>query len=416
MALSCPTEELHDFIAPLRKKAAKKRIPLSGTFAITHRCTFKCLHCYLGSQDAIRTHKNEELTTDEIKGIIDQLAKAGTLFLNLTGGEPLLRKDFPEIYTYAVRKGLLVRVFTNGSLINDDIISLWQKYPPLIVDITIYAASDTTYERVTQTKGAFSLCQQGVERLQKGAVRYSLKTMLLTCNVHEFAEIEKAAQEFDVPFRYDALIFPCLPNSDNHGYSNVACSESDGKHGISMKRLFPENNDCSQVNRISRSMLAPLTFRLSPEKIVEIDLENDNRRKPFANLLKEIEIEGNAKIDKLFSCGAVRFSYHITPYGKLTPCIAAIEPEVDIRQKGFQEGWEGQLKKLTEITVEKDSECYGCNYRQKCTVCPSRLILETGNYNIAAPELCETIKKRIVGLAEIKKNQKGISDEKNNEH
>ena len=96
----------------------KKNIffPFDAQIELTYRCNLNCVHCYCVEED-----KGKELGTKEVKIILDDLKKEGCLWLALSGGEPLMRKDFLEIYAYAQKKGFLITLFTNGQLFNKKI-------------------------------------------------------------------------------------------------------------------------------------------------------------------------------------------------------------------------------------------------------------------------------------------------------
>jgi uncharacterized radical SAM superfamily Fe-S cluster-containing enzyme len=101
----------------LGDRAVAERVPLSGSLAMTHRCHLRCVHCYLGQERFAPA--GGELETGFWLSIVDQLADAGCLNLLVTGGEPLLRPDLPEVYTRAIRRGILLSLFTNGILIDE---------------------------------------------------------------------------------------------------------------------------------------------------------------------------------------------------------------------------------------------------------------------------------------------------------
>ena len=149
----------------LRNKIAGQRIPITGSLELTFRCNLRCQHCYV-------THGHQgipgqqELTTAEIKNILDQLVDEGCLWLLLTGGEPLMRRDFLEIYTYAKRKGLLVtslhqrhHAHATYSLIS------WPNGVRINIEITLYGRTQETYERVTGIPGSHARCIRGIELL-----------------------------------------------------------------------------------------------------------------------------------------------------------------------------------------------------------------------------------------------------------
>ncbi|RPH49770.1 MAG: radical SAM protein, partial [Desulfobacteraceae bacterium] len=103
----------------LWKKIGEKRIPLSFELEVTARCNNNCRHCYINLPPGDETALRDELTLDEIGNIADQAVSLGALWCVITGGEPLLRKDFIELYRLLKSKGLLVSVFTNACLVTD---------------------------------------------------------------------------------------------------------------------------------------------------------------------------------------------------------------------------------------------------------------------------------------------------------
>jgi len=112
----------------------------------------------------------------------------------MTGGEPLLRPDFSEVYELAKRRGLLVTVFSNGTLVNERILRLFEELPPRLVDITLYGASADVYERVTGVRGSFRRCLEGVDALLARGVPVAVKAMVLKDNQHEIRSLRELAQ------------------------------------------------------------------------------------------------------------------------------------------------------------------------------------------------------------------------------
>ena len=106
------------FSADLHQRQSGKRAPMQVSIEVTRRCPLECQHCYnnlpMGDQDA----RSREMTTEEHFNMLDELVEMGCFWLLYTGGEIFARKDFLEIYTYAKKKGFLITLFTNGTLIN----------------------------------------------------------------------------------------------------------------------------------------------------------------------------------------------------------------------------------------------------------------------------------------------------------
>jgi MoaA/NifB/PqqE/SkfB family radical SAM enzyme len=191
-----------------RFRSGGRRIPLEATIETSFRCNLACVHCYVNEPVGDFAIRDREMPLARLKTLVDEMAEAGCLNLLLTGGEVLVRPDFPELYLYAIRKGLLVTVFTNGTLVTDRIAALFDEYRPLAVEITLYGMTRETYEKVTRVPGSFDKCIEGIERLVKLGVPLSLKTMALTWNQHEVGAMQAYAQGLGLPFIFDGLLNP----------------------------------------------------------------------------------------------------------------------------------------------------------------------------------------------------------------
>ncbi len=364
----CIATESND-IARYLAKAAEVRVPLAVSFELSRRCSFRCVHCYLGDQEHIRKNKQQELDTTEVIRLIDVLAASGVLFLTMTGGDPMLRPDFIEIYRHAVRSGLLVTVFCNGSLVTDEIVSTFVEYPPRAVEVTLYGARQEIFEAVTQTLGSYAACMRGVERLRQAKVRLRLKTMVLTINQADLTTLWQQADEMDVQFRHDCSIIPALPNGDNGSRSNVGDSLRD-----------------------------TLRFRLAPEQAAAADRSIAKVRE---KLQERACIAAPAEPStKLYRCGAGKSSCHITPYGKMQPCLITLQPFYDITggKEAFQEAWKSMSNLIPEQEAGAKFLCNSCEDRPLCTGCPSNFAAETGDAEQAAEFFCQYANSRRKGL------------------
>ncbi len=152
---------ISDWLSP---RLAVQRLPVSASLEVTFRCNLRCAHCYQEHTSPARLAAGE-LSLAEIQDILDQAAAEGCLWLLLTGGEPFMRSDFLDIYAYAKRKGFVVTLFTNGTLITDRVADFLADLPPLGIEISLYGATQETYERVTGIPGSHARCIEGIERL-----------------------------------------------------------------------------------------------------------------------------------------------------------------------------------------------------------------------------------------------------------
>jgi len=320
-------------LALLRGKFAQERVPSAGSLALTHRCNLRCVHCYLGNTR--EGTGRPELATARWLSLIDEIAEAGCIDLLLTGGEPLLRGDFAALYGKARRRGLLVSVFTNGTLVTREVVDLFRELPPQIVEVSLYGATEETCAAVTGARGALDRTLGGVRALLGAGVRVGLKTMLLSRNSGEFGDMERLAASLGVPFRADPAVFACLDGG---------C----GPHG----------------------------HRLDPAEAVALEFSDPQRAEGWRSHLSRTKSLPPA--ERLITCGAAVTGFHVDPSGLLTPCQLMQAPGWDLEKGAFADGWEGPMAELARREAPAGSPCRGCGKRYLCGICPALLDIERG--------------------------------------
>jgi radical SAM protein with 4Fe4S-binding SPASM domain len=364
---SWPTNE--EYLRAFNKKVAQRRVPLSGNLALTHRCNLRCVHCYLGKQTSTRENLEKELNTSQWKRLIDEITEAGCLYLLITGGEPLLREDFKEIYRHAKDNGLLVTLFTNGTLITENTLELFNDLPPRMVEVTLYGATSGTYERITGVRGSFEKCMKGIRRLIDHQVNVKLKTILMKLNHHEFVDIENIANEYGIKFRFDASIFPC----------------TDGDR-------------------------TPIELRIDAEDAVEKEFSDDNRWQAWKDFFVRMrDLPGS---DKLYQCGAGLSHFHIDPYGNLQPCLMVTNLKYNIINTNsnnsdngcFLKGWKEIIPRIRERKLGPGNRCHNCEKRSLCNFCPAFFKLENGAEDRYSEYLCTMGHLRFEKINEVLQN------------
>jgi len=198
-----------DFATEKRAEWEKQHKLYSVIFELTPCCNFNCVHCYLNGRHAFK-----ELSYSEIIEIIDVLYEHEVLFLTFTGGDVFTRKDFLDIYLYAKKKGFIIEIYTNGALITDEVIDVFSKYPPLLVDISLYGSCEETYYKVTGVKGAFEKILSNIQKMLDAGLRVSVKAPVLNLYYNELPDIKNIAEKFGIPFRTGFEIFPTVDNDD----------------------------------------------------------------------------------------------------------------------------------------------------------------------------------------------------------
>jgi len=336
-----PWPSNEEFLRGLSRRAAAERVPLAGSLALTHRCNLRCVHCYLSGAPAPRA----ELTAEQWRHVLDEVTEAGCLSLLITGGEPLLRSDFRVIYRHARSNGLLVTVFSNGTLISDEVIDLFREYPPRAVELSLYGVTAGTYERITGVPGSYGRCRAGIERLLDAGINVRLKTILMTLNAHEFSAIEQLAFDWGVRFRFDAAIFPRL-NGDR----------------------------------------APLALRVAPEEAVARELADPSRLLAWRQYYDE---RADLPVSKwLYNCGAGRTGFHVDPYGYLQPCLMAYGYRYGLLGGSFDAGWRQEMPAVRERRAGEGDACSRCEMRVLCGYCPAFSALDSGAEDIRSDYLC----------------------------
>lgn len=344
--------ETESFLRRFSSKVLGQRVPVSGGIELTRRCNLSCIHCYNYDRRQAPPPAHE-LDTEQWKRILDQVSDAGCLMLLITGGEPLLRRDFPELYTHAVERGLLVSVFTNGILVNERIVELFTELPPRAVEITLYGASDATYERITGSPRAREQCLRGVRRLLERGVRLTLKTVLMDATRDEFEAMRDLARSLGVSFRYDAAVFPRLTGDPR-----------------------------------------PLEYRIPAGEVVALEMADAGDRRWWAGYRERTR--GLRLGDALYQCGAGLTGFHIDADGNLSGCVMSRDPIFNLVRDGdFLTGWNGAVAGLRARRPDESSyQCNDCGLRGICATCPALSRLENGSESRSSRYICETTHER----------------------
>lgn len=333
------------FSQRLHETAMRERIPLVGAMALTYRCNLVCAHCYL---DGCRSA--DELACEEWLEIIDQVAAAGCLWFVISGGEPLVRPDFARIYRHARERGMLVGVFTNGTLIDDELVEMWRECPPYVVEVSLYGYARETYAEVTGSTTARDAAFAGVRRLARAGIPTRLKSMMLRQNATEIEALRGFAAELGLEFRSDAMV-------------------SSGLHGSKK----------------------PLASRLDDDRLLRLDAEDDRAQQGWSRFFS---CHGEpAARQSLFSCGGGSKFFFLDPSARLGLCPFDI-PSYDVRQGSFLAGWNGPIRDRRSAALPDDHACAGCRDYVFCGVCPPVARMETGSELGRPSSLCELGRQR----------------------
>lgn len=350
----CFSDLTQNIFGPLQNQ----RYPISATVELTERCNYNCVQCFINkaANDPLTTQK--EMSTAQVKDLIDQLAEAGTLFLLITGGEPFLRSDFIEIFEYSRKKGLLVTLFSNGSMLTPEIASVLAEYGIRGLEITLYGATRETFDSVTRRPGSYDRCMQGIETALAYKLPLSLKTFIVNTNKHELTQMRAFAKERNLGFRFDSMLIPRLDGTGN------------GHH-----------------------------LQLGINEMIRLDLEDSERTSAWRDVIKERK---DLQVDRvhIYNCGAAHQSFHIDAYGNLSPCALVRTPCYNVFELGFINAWE-MLGGVRTLTHTKKTECADCPHVMFCNQCTGWSQLVMGDLETPVPFICELTKQRMQAIKEL---------------
>lgn len=349
---------------------------------LTERCNNNCIHCCINLPAGDADAKKRELSAGEIKKILKEAASLGCMTVRYTGGEPLLREDFEELYIYARKLGLKVLLFTNATLITPHLADLFSRIPPLEkIEVTVYGMKKKSYEAVTRVSGSYEAAFRGMKLLLERKIPFVVKSAFLPPNKDEIKEFESWAASIpwmDKPPSYSMFF-------------DLRRRRNDVK-SLSIKKLRPLPEEGLKV-----------LARRQEEYIKDMQRFCAKFTRPSG--------------DKLFSCGSGRGGGCVDAYGYFQPCMGLGHPDVvcDLRKGSLKEALEKFFPKIREIKAH-DSEylarCARCFLKGLCEQCPTKSWMEHGTLDTPVEYLCETahVQARFLGLIKDKENAWDVVD------
>lgn len=349
---------MSDFSEPLmvkylHDKGVREGIPVSGTFELTKRCNFGCEMCYV--HDC--TQKTDLLSAEDWLMLAQQAKDAGTVFLLLTGGEPLLREDFEQIYTALSKMGFLISINTNGSLL-EKYTKLFDELPPVRVNISLYGADNSTYRQLCRFE-AFDKVLDSIKQMKKLGISVRINTVFTPENISEYKKIADISKDLSIPLKPTTYTYPPI-------------------------RLGKKNEN----------------LRFSPEEAAEHIFAIDEYRfdrEFYAEKVKKLISLPKGPTDNKVRCRAGRASFWITADGVMLPCGMMPSPESRPLVDGFEKAWQDIRSKTAEIRLPE--ECLACKYAGICSVCAAMCKAETGEFGKTPQYICR-MTKRMFTLAE----------------
>src|SRR5262245_23972255 len=262
-------------------------IPLSVHVDLTMRCNELCGHCYRVVE------QRPELTATEVKALLADLARAGTLYLTFSGGEIFLRSDLFELIAEAKRLRFDLRLKTNALLVTEERARQLRELGVRQVDVSIYSVDPDVHDGVTRIPGSLVRSLAAIERLIAVGVRVKINCPLMRSNVGGYRAVRALADRLGVPCGFDPMI--SARNDGDTGPVLLRIGRADLRRVLGDARLSPEP--------------LPIT---SPAVRPDLD-------EPL--------------------CGAGHNACYVSAYGDVTPCVALPIVCGNIRDTPFTEIW-----------------------------------------------------------------------------
>ena len=322
-------------------KALKLNIPLSVQLDLTYRCNERCIHCYLDHDD------HGEMTTAEIKGLLDQMADAGVFFLTISGGEIMMRRDFFEILEHAHARTFSIKLKTNGVLIRKKEAERMRALGVESVQISVYSHRAEVHDAITKMPGSFRQSIEAIRLLRTLGLHVTMANVLMVQNAHDYPGVRALAAELGAKCTLDPTITPMMDGDRSILELNV--------DKAALREVF---RDAALVGNVEE-------FCAPPQGI-------------------------DADALDMLPCSAGHTACYVSPYGDVYPCVQFPLPSGNVRRTKFVDIWRDspQLKEVRSITLRDMPSCSQCTHGATCTRCPGLAYLE-GNMRGPSYQDCE---------------------------
>ena len=323
-------------------KALRLNIPLSVQLDLTYRCNERCVHCYLDHDD------KGEMTTAEIKHLLEQMADAGVFILTLSGGEIFLRKDFFEILEYARRRlTFCVKLKTNAILIREREAARIRDLGVETIQISIYSHRPEVHDAITLIPGSLKRSLDAIRFLKSQGLRVVMANVLMTHNAGDYPGVRALAEELGVESTVDPTITPMMDGDRSILGLNI---DRDA-----LRQVFRDSNLVGNVDEFCA--------------VAEPPTENELDSRP---------------------CSAGHTTCYISPYGDVFPCVQFPYPTGNVRRQRFLDIWRHseQMNEVRSIRVHDLTTCTSCAHVAKCSRCPGLAYTE-GNMRGPSSQDCE---------------------------
>lgn len=326
----------------LTEKALAKNVPLSVQLDLTYRCNERCVHCYLDHDD------HGEMTTAEIKHLLDEMADAGVFVLSLSGGEIFLRKDFFEILEYArFQRQFCVKLKTNAIIIREREAARLREIGVESIQISIYSHRSEVHDGITLVPGSLQRSIAAARFLKSQGLRVIFANVLMTQNAGDYQGVRDLAAELGVESTLDPTITPMMDG--NRSVLGLGADQA------TLRGVFQDQGLVGDVDEFC-AIAAP----------------------------------GDEDSLAALPCSASHTACYVSPYGDVFPCVQFPLPTGNVRKQKFLDIWRHseKMNEVRSIRLSDLTTCTSCTHVTSCTRCPGLAFME-GNMRGPSSQDCE---------------------------
>jgi radical SAM protein len=361
----------------------------------TVACNLACVHCRASAQT---TPEPDELTTQEVCGLIDQLAEFSQPIFVISGGEPLMRPDIYDIAAYGTRRGLRVAVSPNGTLLTSEAVGHLIDAGVKRISVSIDGSTAARHDAVRGVPGAFDAAMEGLARCRDARLGFQLNTTVMRQTREDLAAVRDLAVRIEAEAWHVFMLVPT------------------GRGKID-DEVPPEEYEAilNEIYAMSRSSPIPIRVTCGPH-FQRIVAQNRRSERDQPNLVRpgnagQSRPEGNGRradhnrrhpghLDRTTRGCLAGDGYCFISYrGDITPCGYFPVVAGNIRQQPFREIY--QDSDLFRSLRDLDSyggKCGVCEFLRVCGGCRARAYSLTGDYLAQEPYCVYQPRK----LAEVK--------------
>lgn len=354
----------------LHAKAARMHLPLNGTFELTPLCNMSCRMCYVRMTRQKQESLHPLYSSEEWLRLAREARDRGMIYLLLTGGEPFLREDLREILAGLHKMGFIISINSNATLINEQVIEWLKQTPPVRINVTLYGASNETYEQLCNNPEGFTQVTNAIHLLKEAGISVKLNCSITPYNAKDLDEIFAFARKEELLIQATSYMFPPVRRDASMTGRNDR---------------FTAQEAAYYSARIEALLNGKEAFLKHMENEEMKGLGNENGEDcPVI----ESECEGQEMEGECVRCRAGKCSFWVTWDGRFLPCgMLSDQNTINVFEQGFDVAWENAMKIAEEIRLPV--ECKRCDLKKICKACAAMVVTESGDYRKVPEYRCQ---------------------------